>query len=1270
MDNRVQTKNRFDGIFNFLRAGNCVILMFAALVAAFSVGMVACGDDPAPTAPDPGNDIDVIIEGVVIDASGSQIQLEETEKAGQVEVQRSDDPEDFRSGREERKISDERETIPVETDIDDERASLKTEGDPIEGAEVSVYLPGTESPVQTAKTDDDGSYELSFTVAEGEAPNELRLEVEADGFEHYETTLSFRESVSYDIELVSRIKEEGMTLEGQVYGPATGGAKASMAGFSTTDPLSGEAPVAGAEIAVYDASEYPDGADPIATATTDDDGKYEAEDVPVGIDALVIVDSEPRLSAIVHDADEYASGYVNTATTLAAEYWGPDLMMGTLISKEDLQETVEAAMDALENKSADELVAALEALVTENFGDGFPDPVPPHLQYLLSALSGFDLSVCEDIELAEHSARPTNEVDLYGLAEEFGDEPWAWLYDASIESPGNEDRHLVYVERTAGDAAVLVVPLHPGNVMDGGPGEIAFFDENEEFVCPGREFNVEPLEPAQGLFAGLIDELEEFLEGETDRIGYDPEELRHINISELNDEQVLLAPLAAGFQMIDSPNYPNNLRNRLSGDAPRLEGESLDDALELVNALAAEAGYTSLMDNLQNGNEAALVTQAEMEPHMPECLELPWNISTPDQLDCWMGALEVFDRLRETIRTVRAPQDKIIGLIASYGPEDPGAFDPVSQLAEAAAMSESMMEALRMYADLMYHLLPAELTHLEIEADPALYKEDDEQAGGWQGVLSAKSQDYTFNFIMAMEPIPQLGAGNVTNMLARKSGRSELAQELIGEITDILVDEMEDLDIVERDFDARPYEVDHNPKRSDPDEKEYFEWELRIEETETGEPSIVFTDDERGYLANAVGVSELRVRTKGGDVFLGQDAVNNTFIEVQKIDVTITGPGGGTSPFIVEPGQEIDLFAEVENAIDKTVEWSADDGFFINIEGEFDQDVTYAAPMEQGSNIVRATSTAETGARADGEPPRIGRATVVVGDFNVAPDPVCLGLEETINFSATFAGDEVPFDQVNYTFIEGSGSLSSEGEFAPGGPGDIAIEFEYFPPEFDDPLIDEISFTVVDEPICSYIEVVTDNHHLIGECVVGFGDDDGVGILNDGQSYQVIYPTPLDDFLVGVSVDLEGFSHEGEYNIVVKNYSEPSQLPPYNRYISNFGVKFTTDPHPLPDLNLNAVSWGAPTWDPDNLPVGGQVLSLRRDIIEVVGEEIAVFSGEAFSLTFSDGPGALRPGDASITGSIRFGGVIDMFHDPAPSTKHLCGYWKESDHPPTEWPDF
>lgn len=1010
---------------------------------------------------------------------------------------------------------------------------------------------------------------------------------------------------------------------------------ASSPAVVATDFLDGETPLAGTGVVIYildDYAEDPAGAEPAATATTDQEGNYEADGIPAERDLLILVESEPRLSTVVPGSDDDLIGDINTATTLAAEYHGPDLVAGMSLPEQEFLENIDLVSELLEDRLPDELADALVELIPENFGDGFPDPVPSHLQYLLNALSGIDLSVCEDIEFAENSARPTNVVDVYGLAEDFGDEPWAWFYDASVESPGNEDRQLVYVERTDGDAAVLVVPLHPGNVMDGGPGEIAFFDENEDFVCPGREFNVEPLASAPGTFEDLIDDVEEFLEVESGRIGYDPEELRHINISDLNDQHVLLAPLAAGLQLIDGPNYPNNFRNRLSGDAPRLEGESLDDALELVNALAAEAGYTSLTDNLQNGNEAALVTQAEIEPHMPECLELPWNISTPDQLDCWMGALEVFDRLRETIRTVRAPQDKIIGLIASYGPEDPGAFDPVSQLAEAAAMSESMMEALRMYADLMYHLLPAELTHLEIEADPASYNEDDEQAGGWQGVLSAKSQDYTFNFIMAMEPIPQLGAGNVTNMLARKAGRGEQAQELIGEITDILVDEMEDLDIVERDFDERPYEVDHNPKRSDPDEKEYFEWELETLWSERGLTPFIFTDDERGYQTpQDVGASELQVRTPGGDVFRGQVIDVSVLLEANAIEVDIIRqPGGDTSPFYVGPGEEVVLHTIVEYANDESVEWEASSAL---IEREItDSTAVYEAPGEGGSYGVRAESTADQGLRRDGQPVRFDLATIIVDDFHVTPDPACIELNETVEFRAFVDGEEIPFTDPDLDWtVTGPGSLDNNGLYVSASEGDVRIEFEYQPPEFEEPLIEETEFVV--EEFCHLFAVESEAFNHISECV--FGESDQGKIVNQYLPYE--------DILLQIMDQSGAFSQPGEWEVELSGYLAPPE---------EVAVLF--------ELQGGDVQWFGPAHrdcDPgypvcDLVPVGNQTVTVQREIREIDGEEVALFSGHFTNMIFMSGQLPIII-ESTMEGSGHFRGVPDFDHDPPPSEEWL-----------------
>ena len=123
------------------------LLLVVLLIA--SVTFVACSDDPTSTGselePEPQpEEIDVVVEGVVT--------VEDSEESA-------------------------------------------------EGAEVLVFRDDLDDAVGQASTGEEGAYEITFNVPEDDTPDELRLEVNAEGFEGYSDSFPFSTEVSRDVQL-------------------------------------------------------------------------------------------------------------------------------------------------------------------------------------------------------------------------------------------------------------------------------------------------------------------------------------------------------------------------------------------------------------------------------------------------------------------------------------------------------------------------------------------------------------------------------------------------------------------------------------------------------------------------------------------------------------------------------------------------------------------------------------------------------------------------------------------------------------------------------------------------------------------------------------------------------------------------------------------------------------------------------------------------------------------------------------------------------------
>ncbi|NBB86390.1 MAG: hypothetical protein GVY12_09280 [Bacteroidetes bacterium] len=90
---------------------------------------------------------------------------------------------------------------PGSIEVTVEDAASDTTGVGVAGAAVVVYPGGSDSALDEGATGADGSYALSFTVLEDDAPDALRISFSARGYVPEEATVDFTESTTYNAEL-------------------------------------------------------------------------------------------------------------------------------------------------------------------------------------------------------------------------------------------------------------------------------------------------------------------------------------------------------------------------------------------------------------------------------------------------------------------------------------------------------------------------------------------------------------------------------------------------------------------------------------------------------------------------------------------------------------------------------------------------------------------------------------------------------------------------------------------------------------------------------------------------------------------------------------------------------------------------------------------------------------------------------------------------------------------------------------------------------------
>ena len=970
--------------------------------------------------------------------------------------------------------------------------------------------------------------------------------------------------------------------------------------------VTGESPMPGVVVSIYELSDYisnQESASLLATTTTDSEGQYSVSEIEEGIDIVIVTDSNPRQTLIIINSEEDSSGDINSATSIVSEYWASELSNGTAFNQTDFDELFQTAEDFLEDMPTDELYSLLAELVPDRFGDGFPVDLSSEAQRFVGTLTGIDFAACEDIEFELSSGRPTNYVQINGLSDEFGDEPLGWVYDSN--DIDEENRFAVYIERINENQAEMLIPIHPGNHMEGGSATIEIYNENQSINCSGISFEIEALESAPGTIKQMVDNLEITFKNMAQEFGYSFEDLIAVDIAELPDE---VKALAASIQTIDGSNNPNSIRQILNGNAPLLEGEPMDaEVLELFDALFHESG---LSEKVVTFSEVIDSKTKLKNASFGNCLVLPENISTPGELNCWMGIQAWFENENQGLSRIRRDAAGAVlgigGIIALVS----GAGAPLTAVFGAAATIVSMQQ---IFIDANDNTLPSQLLGFEIKGNPETYEnEDDNTEGVWSADLAAESKGWTLDWVTTLTNVPGLGkAAGIFN-------RTNMPNHAV----EFLIDNFQSQIGSIWNADSGPISISPQVQQVTIDinrDEDYFNWESNTTSKETNTDPFSFTRDQQGYTPEAVGTADLRLETKGGDVFKGQKVFNILELEVVPINITLVeyivdSDTTYVSPFYIAIDEELTLEAAVENAINKEVTWSVSpEGSGLSLidwRVEPATGIKDVVAKEPGSYIVEAESIADTGPRADKTPRRFDQVRIVVGGLNVS-NPGCVETGEAYQLSASIGGETVDFNDLEWD-INGPGSIDSDGVYSADGTGDVQINFQVIgQPENTH----TINFAV--KKLCSSFTISSPKFNFSGTCV-GYEE-------LEGTNRTAIYFDPQHEQPNGQIIIKEILS---EVMSTTESWTETDPGWSINSFVQS-GLEWPSKTWGYaPDDNIGAggsftLNHEVREYDETNLRVLGGSFSAEFRWDEVVGEEII----ERLDPVTIDFTGALPPGE-------------------------------------------
>jgi len=465
------------------------------------------------------------------------------------------------------------------------------------------------------------------------------------------------------------------------------------------------------------------------------------------------------------------------------------------------------------------------------------------------------------------------------------------------------------------------------------------------------------------------------------------------------------------------------------------------------------------------------------------CFVLPENISTPGELNCWMGVQAWFENANQGL--ARELRD-LTGATMGVGAVVALATGVGAPLAAVLGMSATAVTMMHIFIDANDNTLPSQLLGFEIWGNPAIYEnEDDDTEGVWSADLAAQSNGWTLDWATTLGNVPGLGkVAGIFNKTGMPNAAEFLLQNFQREINNVWEADSGPIDLAPQ---IHQFTIDNNR------DKDFVSWELNTTSQETNIDPFSFTQDEEGYTPEAVGTANLRVETKGGDVFKGQKVFNFLELEVESIGVTLAkwmGPDftlENESPYYIDVNEEFALEARVSNALNTDVQWSVSASE--NVIGGLSflqlpdlENVMEVIANEPGRYTLKAESIADTGPRADNTPPRFDQVTLVVGGLIVS-SPGCVETGETYQLSARIGGEQIDFSELEWN-ITGSGSIDSNGLYTAGGTGEVQIHFQVI----DQPqLTDTISFSV--NEMCRSFSLNSSEFSISGGDCVFFTED-------------------------------------------------------------------------------------------------------------------------------------------------------------------------------------
>ncbi|MFO7610450.1 MAG: hypothetical protein R6X35_14890 [Candidatus Krumholzibacteriia bacterium] len=730
-------------------------------------------------------------------------------------------------------------------------------------------------------------------------------------------------------------------------------------------------------------------------------------------------------------------------------------------------------------------------------------------------------------------------------------------------------------------------PLHPVTPNDGGALLVRIGDGTDESAP--QDLTVGALPPAPGAFASLVATMREHLEQRAVWAGTSIAELQATPAGELAP---LLLPLKVAQAYLDDPGDPRDLTD-LAGGA---DGFLDDQDAELLDRVFGYFALESLLRLEIDGFAAVDTTEDEgAGPTLlgagpaeaagatagKACISARWEISTAYQLSKAM--------IRSAVAQFGADPASDAGQILSKGGLAMATLGVAPGLGVPAGVAGAVLASVQGSVGAVAGLLPSYFVLLECEVDKQEFNEDSREVATYSNVwVRAASTGWSAD---------QAVSGVVTSLLGSYLSSTDKLKIMDSEVLrDIgaagvglgAAEVFEDTGLIE--FCSEDWDIDISSPVYSTAAAIARRFDVDIE-AQTATP-------------REAGQDQLQVAAQSAK-FGGRQIHQDVPMEVLRIQVDVTPP----DIYVMDPGSDVDITTAIRHADLTTLRWTTAHGTWQDGLGSDTNDGgTRPLRTPEAASaypfLVSVESLTRYGARASGLPPRVGSATIRLGQptVRVEPEYACIQPGETQQFTAKVTG--VQDSTVVWDVIEGYGTIDQNGLYTSfnEGTSNAVIEARLA-------AIDTVAGQAeLDAAACNCAVTIA----ITGDAVWNSSGSQAAYTVSyfDDYFYQFWFDIGSDDF-PGITANL-GFHDD-----------KPSPVPgDTGQWKVSFGFVTANE------------SW-ASVWDEENVPLPGVTLTIT-ELTETT--MIGRFTGNAFQLDVDGTPTSIIGVDVDIRAAYWDGG--------------------------------